>query len=283
MAADDDHTFLFYKYYNVEWKTTTSFRVQAGYSFNPGLEGAEVSGSGSLHTEIINPSIPAEVGDSLAFHKVLGNTNRTGLYFYTLQDPTVPVNTDACIAWKASQETVITYNQTITAILSDPARFRKVECPCKRRQAARSGAYKRNRLATFPSQYVCFYRRRLLKINELKDTFISTNCCYDRKTNALILTDTDDRVLTRNHFVKSSLSNWQMNRRGQTRREYHTVAIRNDSRAFDDCCLKSDLCDQFRLRRPIPTCQYYKTPLRGNHDIVTNRPTPADFLYRWIS
>ena len=69
LASDDEHTYIYYRYYNVEWKTSTSFRVQAGYSFNLGPE---------YHSEIINPDIPSSIGDSLAFHKVTGNTNQTG-------------------------------------------------------------------------------------------------------------------------------------------------------------------------------------------------------------
>ena len=150
-------------------------------------------------------------------------------------------------------------------ILSDRRRFKKAECPCKRRQAARHSAYRRNRLAEFPDEYVCFYRKRLLKVDELEDTFISTNCCYDRKTNALILTqnEADQMPLTRNHFVKSQLTRRQMNRRGRTRREFHTYAMENDLKAYKDCCISSELCGQFESRRRIPTCEYYKTPLRG--------------------
>ena len=188
-----------------------------------------------------------------------------GLYFYKLQDPSVPVNTDDCIAWKASQETPYTYNRTMTAILSDHKRFKKAECPCKRTQALRHSAYRRNRLVEFPGQYMCFYRKRLLKVDELTDTFISTNCCYDRLTNALIFTqnEADEMLLTRNHFVKSQLTQRKMNRRGTTRRNFHTYAMENDLKAYKDCCMKSDLCEQFESRRRIPTCEYYKVPLRG--------------------
>ena len=52
-------------------------------------------------------------------------------------------------------------------------------------------------------------------------------------------------------------------KKGKNRKPALTKGIEDDTQAFEECCIKSDLCDQYTQRRRIPTCEYYKNPARG--------------------
>ncbi|XP_066930439.1 fibrillin-2-like isoform X6 [Clytia hemisphaerica] len=254
LATDYDFTYLYYKYYDIEWKEVSSlFRVQAGYIFE---------NAATRVTQIINPEISANDGDRLSLHKAVGNKNETGLFFYKLHDPQTPVNTGKCIDWIATQFKPKVYNTTLTDILTDDKKHRKVECPCKLQQAQQASAYKRNRLFEVNIKYRCFYRKRLYKVPTMDDMYIGTNCCYERSSGALILTQVGEDLLTQNHFIKSTLTNKQM-KKGKNRKPALIKGISEDTEAFQECCIRSDLCDQYTERRRIPTCKYFKNPARA--------------------
>ena len=174
LATDYESTYLYYKYYDINWKeTSTLFRVQAGYIFE---------NAATRVTQVINPEIQANDGDRLSLHKAAGNKNETGLFFYQLQDPKTPVNTEKCINWIATQFKPEVYNTTLATILKDDKKHRKVECPCKLKQAKQAANYKRNNLVEVNDKYRCYYRKKLYKVPTMEDMFIGTNCCYERSS-----------------------------------------------------------------------------------------------------
>lgn len=247
-----------YVYFDMLW-TESTFQVQVGYTYNN-------------VNETITPEPPAPF-NRLRFDKAPGNTltNDPGIFCYTLSITQSPSN-KVYREWVAQQPT----QETIANLYSESSQnWQNAECPCSISQLVQDSRYEPENRTQW-SNIRCHYNRGVLErqcsvpleevttfcvrrkesfVTDVANLTVSTRCCFDAQSNALIKTVTSgNEPGTQNHFTF-------FNGQFQSNKTLRDKVILRDTEAFQATCVKETaLCQLYLDRIRIPQCDYYKPP-----------------------
>ncbi|KAM8945437.1 uncharacterized protein RCH25_048709 [Pelodytes ibericus] len=233
LATDGTLSFALIKYYNMLWGPgqRVHHRASIGYTNGDGIFYNDPQAQK-------NNTYGAE--GRYRPHKVLGNTNRTGLWAFCLDTPTTASKTNyyqKCWNWYYSEPDAFTWTTALPP------------CPCLKSQAAKDFNVISEIIPTFNADHI----KNLRALQSNGTTFQSTlpnqylagrRCVYD--SDGYLINGFSDRYI----IYDSSLK----------RTESH---IDQDLLPFQWCCVNTPLCHLYYDKRPLDSCASYSSPGLG--------------------
>ncbi|XP_077341203.1 uncharacterized protein LOC143986670 [Lithobates pipiens] len=233
LTTDGTQSFAFMKYYNMSWSPGQRVYHRALIGYTNG-EGVYYNDPQAMKNNTYGPA------GRYRLHRVLGNTNRTGLWAYQL-DPPINVNKTnyhrKCWRWY--------YSEPDSSLWEDGL----PSCPCLKSQTAKDYNFIPEILPSFGSDLV----KTLRRLQGNGTTFQSTlpnryaaghRCVYD--SEGYLINGFKDR-----YFIYDSNQDGVQNH------------IDKDLLPFQWCCINTPLCHLFYERRPPVSCSDYTSPGLG--------------------
>ncbi|XP_075719873.1 uncharacterized protein LOC142760569 [Rhinoderma darwinii] len=229
LTTDGTLSFALMKYYNMSWGPglRVYHRALIGYTSGEGIYFNDPQalknntyGSGGIYRP----------------HKVLGNTNKTGVWAYWLTSLNITNYRSKCWNWYYSEPDSSLWDVGLPS------------CPCLKSQAAKDYTFTPEILPSTSKDLVT-YRR----LQSNGTTFQSTlpnqhaagrRCVYD--TDGYLRSGFTDRYFVFDSYVNGIQEH-----------------INKDLLPFQWCCMKSPLCHVYYEKRPSDTCTEYSSPGQG--------------------
>ncbi|KAM4043654.1 uncharacterized protein ACNLHF_013893 [Anomaloglossus baeobatrachus] len=233
LTTDGTLSFALIKYYNMSWGPAQRVYHRALIGYTNG-EGISFNDPQALKNTTYGP------GGIYRPHKVLGNTNKTGVWAYWL-DASANVNTtnyqSKCWSWYYSEPDSSSWDSGLPS------------CPCLKSQAAKDYTFIPEVLPSSSRDIVVTLRRLQSNGTAFQSTLSTQNaagrrCVYN--TDGYLTSGFTDR-----YFIQDANANGI---------EGH---IKRDLLPFLWCCIKSPLCHLYYKRRPLDTCAGYSSPGLG--------------------
>ena len=222
-----------------------------------------------------------DAANKLAFDAKNSNTTKKGEWVFTLSER---------LASPAALRFYLWQNQPPLA--ADVAGYTGVnDCPCSLSQLYIDSRYKsenkdlgnllRCKYGVKKEEYdpntciipanspdFCAYRKQIVVTSSNPLVAVVTRCCYTAGDGNLIIARSKEDAPLTQWLVTTNVNASQLVSNNATialdsTEVVFSAALEGDTEPFNDGCIKTQSCDLYYERRPIPNCENYKAPKQG--------------------